>query len=90
MTKRVRSDLVDRAFGLRRLKRSCLRTSPKADRINFEWYPEESNWKSCPVSSFVSEVRFRMAPEADWWTGDDTALNSIELKCKDINGCEVR
>ena len=54
-----------------------------------DWYPTTSQWESCPVSSFVSEVRFRMAPEATPGTGDDTALNSIELKCKDVYGCEA-
>ena len=56
-----------------------------------KWYPGNDEWDMCPISSFVSGFRLRMQePQGGLGTGDDSALNSIELKCEDVHGCQKR
>ena len=52
-------------------------------------YGDWSTWEDCPTNSYARSFRLRMnAPEGSF--SDDTALNSIRLKCEDRYGKETR
>ena len=54
-----------------------------------EWYPSDGKWEMCPPhTSFVTGFRIRMESYQGTWK-DDSALNSIELRCENMEGLET-
>ena len=53
-----------------------------------EWFPRNEKWVYCNQSSFVSGFRLRMQSDQGF-TYDDSALNSIELKCENGDGVQT-
>ena len=50
-----------------------------------EWTP----WSSCPPSTYATAFKYRMEGDQGDHV-DDTALNSISLKCENKNGTQSR
>ena len=48
-----------------------------------------TEWSHCPDNSYVNAFRLRIMPYRGVFK-DDSGLNSIELKCKDVNGATSR